>query len=61
MDERVGGWMDRWIDGQLNKEKWIVLENKESKHSSKFSRGAGQVWETTKCELTMKNILDPMS
>lgn len=49
--------MDRWAAEQRE---WIVLENRDSKQDSKLSGGAGQVWEITVCELTMKNILDPI-
>lgn len=38
---------------------WVVSEKRDSKQDSELSGGAGQVWEITVCELTMKNILDP--
>lgn len=49
------------MDRLLNKEERIVLGNKESKRGSQPPEGVGQAWETTKCRLAMKNILDPLS
>lgn len=48
------------MDGCVAEQReWIVLENRDSKQDSRLSGGVGQVWETTACELTMKNILHP--